>query len=57
MPKLVPVADTLAIVLPWDPEFPSLPGEGTPLPADHAAARPVTRFLLRDGLWMAPPRD
>ena len=57
MPKLVPVADTLAIVLPWDDEYASLPGEGLPIDAGHPAARPPTRFLLRDGLWLAPPLD
>jgi 8-oxo-dGTP pyrophosphatase MutT (NUDIX family) len=54
LPKLVAVEDTLAIVLPWDPEYPSLPGEGRPLPASHPSARPPSRFVLRDGRWWAP---
>jgi 8-oxo-dGTP pyrophosphatase MutT (NUDIX family) len=57
MPKLVPVADTLAIVLPWDLEYATLPGEALALPAGHPAARPPTRFVLRDGLWIAPSPD
>ena len=47
-PKLIPIDATVAVVLPWDPEFPSLPGEGEVLahpPGD------ITRFLLDDGRW------
>jgi 8-oxo-dGTP pyrophosphatase MutT (NUDIX family) len=51
LPKLVPVDDTIAIVLPWDPEYPSLPGEGLTLPASHPSARAPSRFILRDGRW------
>jgi 8-oxo-dGTP pyrophosphatase MutT (NUDIX family) len=55
LPKLVPVDDTLAIVLPWDPEYPTLPGEGQVLPATHQVARPPSRFVLRDGRWWGRP--
>ena len=42
MPKfLAPQADQLAIVMPWDPDFPSLPGEGEPLQALASGAAPV----------------
>lgn len=42
MPKFVaPQADQLAIVMPWDPDFPSLPGEGEPLLALASGAAPV----------------
>lgn len=42
MPKFVaPQADQLAIVMPWDPDFPSLPGEGEPLQALASGAAPV----------------
>jgi 8-oxo-dGTP pyrophosphatase MutT (NUDIX family) len=55
-PKLVPVGETLAVVLPWDAEFASLPGEGDSLPPDDILAGPlgasVTRFLLTDGRWV-----
>jgi 8-oxo-dGTP pyrophosphatase MutT (NUDIX family) len=51
MPKLVPVDDTLAIVLPWDPEYATLPGEGIPLDPAQPPARPPSRFVLRDGRW------
>ncbi len=55
LPKLVAVDDTMAIVLPWDPEYPALPGEGRAVPAGHAAARPPSRFVLRDGRWWGKP--
>jgi len=58
LPKLVSVAnategigDTLAIVLPWDPEYPSLPGEGAPIAASHPVARQPSRFVLEQGRW------
>jgi 8-oxo-dGTP pyrophosphatase MutT (NUDIX family) len=51
MPKLVPLDGTVAIVLPWDPDYPSLPGEGLAIDPAHPAARPTSRFLLRDGRW------
>jgi 8-oxo-dGTP pyrophosphatase MutT (NUDIX family) len=54
-PKLVPLGDALAIILPWDPEYASLPGEGAPIAADHALARPPTRLILREGRWWAAP--
>jgi 8-oxo-dGTP pyrophosphatase MutT (NUDIX family) len=57
MPKLVPSGDTLAIVLPWDESYASLPGEGLPLPPDHPAARAPSRFILRDGLWIPAADD
>ena len=42
MPKfLAPQADQLAIVMPWDPDFPSLPGEGEPLQALASGAAPL----------------
>jgi 8-oxo-dGTP pyrophosphatase MutT (NUDIX family) len=53
-PKLVPLADTLAIVLPWDPEYEALPGEGAAISPDHPVAFPPSRLLLRDGRWRAP---
>jgi 8-oxo-dGTP pyrophosphatase MutT (NUDIX family) len=55
LPKLVAVGETLAIVLPWDDEYAALPGEGLPFPPDHWAARPPSRFVLRDGRWWAKP--
>lgn len=55
-PKLVLVGETLAVVLPWDSEFDSLPGEGDPLAPDDLLAGPlatsITRFLLTDGRWV-----
>lgn len=55
LPKLVPLGDTLAIVLPWDPEYAALPGEGIPVDPAHPAARPPSRFVLRDGRWWGRP--
>jgi ADP-ribose pyrophosphatase YjhB (NUDIX family) len=51
LPKLVPVDTTLAIVLPWDPEYPSLPGEGLPIDPSHPVAAGVSRFVLAEGRW------
>src|SRR5438067_1263786 len=51
LPKLVPLGDTLAIVLPWDPEYAALPGEGIVIDSTHQAARPPSRFILREGRW------
>jgi len=51
LPKLVPLGDTLAIVLPWDPEYASLPGEGMVIEPTHPVARPPSRFVLSEGRW------
>ncbi|MCU1282297.1 MAG: hypothetical protein JWM53_5843 [bacterium] len=51
LPKLVPLGDTLAIVLPWDPEYAALPGEGFVIDPTHAVARPPSRFILSEGRW------
>jgi 8-oxo-dGTP pyrophosphatase MutT (NUDIX family) len=59
MPKLVPVGEALAIVLPWDPEYERLPGEGALLAPDqareHARDGRPTRFVLKDGRWWGEP--
>src|SRR5207247_858780 len=52
-PKLIPHEDTLAIVLPWDAEYPSLPGDGAVIERTHPVAGAVSRFLLVDGRWAA----
>lgn len=54
LPKLVPLGDTLAIVLPWDPDYAALPGEGAVIDPSHQTARPPSRFVLRDGRWWGP---
>ena len=51
LPKLVPLGETLAIVLPWDPEYATLPGEGMVIEPTHPAARPPSRFVLSEGRW------
>jgi 8-oxo-dGTP pyrophosphatase MutT (NUDIX family) len=57
LPKLVPLNDTVAIVLPWDPDYSSLPGEGMVIEPTHPAARPPSRFVLSEGRWWGrPPR-
>ena len=55
LPKLIPKGETLAIVLPWDPEYERLPGEGLPIAADDpvAAAGRGSRFVLEEGRWWA----
>jgi 8-oxo-dGTP pyrophosphatase MutT (NUDIX family) len=57
LPKLVPDGETLAIVLPWDPDYPTLPGEGRPIASDHPFARGRSRFVLREGRWWKPASD
>lgn len=37
----------LAIVMPWDPQFPELPGEGQPVPGLARGASPVPRRIRR----------
>jgi 8-oxo-dGTP pyrophosphatase MutT (NUDIX family) len=51
LPKLVPLGETLAIVLPWDREYASLPGEGQPIDPAHPIASGDSRFLLEEGRW------
>jgi 8-oxo-dGTP pyrophosphatase MutT (NUDIX family) len=51
LPKLVPLGDTLAIVLPWDPEYAALPGEGMVIEPTHPVARSPSRFVLSEGRW------
>ena len=55
LPKLVPLGDTLAIVLPWDPEYSALPGEGMVIEPTHPVARPPSRFVLSEGRWWGRP--
>jgi 8-oxo-dGTP pyrophosphatase MutT (NUDIX family) len=51
LPKLVPEGATIAIVFPWDPEYPSLPGEGMPIASDHPVATGPSRLVLKEGRW------
>ena len=55
LPKLVPLGETLAIVLPWDPEYATLPGEGIVIDPAHPVARQPSRFVLREGRWWGRP--
>ncbi len=55
LPKLVPMGDTLAIVLPWDPEYAALAGEGIVIDPAHPVARPPSRFVLSEGRWWGRP--
>jgi 8-oxo-dGTP pyrophosphatase MutT (NUDIX family) len=55
LPKLVAVDATIAIVLPWDPEYANLPGEGMVIEPTHPAARPPSRFVLVEGRWWGRP--
>jgi 8-oxo-dGTP pyrophosphatase MutT (NUDIX family) len=57
LPKLVPLDDTIAIVLPWDPEYERLPGEGMVIEPTHPAARPPSRFVLAEGRWWGRPAN
>ncbi len=51
LPKLVPSGTTLAIVLPWDREYLSLPGDGVSIDPNHPLARGRSRFVLEEGRW------
>lgn len=58
LPKLVPDPESggIAVVLPWDPDFAALPGEGTPWaqpgPGEHPPPGPVRRYVLSpEGRW------
>lgn len=52
LPKLVPAEDGLAIVMPWDPSFPELPGEGAAAPRPpHVRTRRCVATL--EGRWRA----
>ena len=55
LPKLVPLDSTLAIVLPWDSEYPSLPGEGRAIDPMHPIAQGPSRFVLAEGRWWGVP--
>jgi 8-oxo-dGTP pyrophosphatase MutT (NUDIX family) len=51
LPKLAPIGATIAIVFPWDAEYPSLPGDGLPIAADHPLATGASRLVLTEGRW------
>jgi 8-oxo-dGTP pyrophosphatase MutT (NUDIX family) len=53
LPKLVADADGgLSIVMPWDPEYAELPGEGSPQPALALGGAPVPHRIRRCGLHL-----
>lgn len=47
LPKFFADDRGLAIVMPWDPQYPELPGEGSPQPALAENAAPVPRRIRR----------
>jgi mutator protein MutT len=52
LPKLAQQADgSFALVLPWDAEYATMPGEGMDFPAQHAFRSTPSRIVLRDGRW------
>jgi 8-oxo-dGTP pyrophosphatase MutT (NUDIX family) len=50
-PKLISVAGEVTIVLPWDLEYPTLPGEGIAIDRAHPVASSRSRLTLREGRW------
>ncbi len=47
-----------ALLLPWDAEYPTAPGEGAAIPADHPLAEGPSRMILTDNGWqLADPAD
>ena len=56
MPKMVPEGETLVIVLPWDPAYAGLPGDGDAIDPAHPVARGrSSRFVLEEGRWWGRP--
>lgn len=55
LPKLIadPSGSGIAIVMPWDPDFAALPGEGAPLSAMAEGGPPVPHRIARCILQMA----
>jgi len=53
-PKLVPLGASLAILLPWDPDYAAAPvAEGEPIDPSHpVVSQPITRFVLDEGHWV-----
>jgi 8-oxo-dGTP pyrophosphatase MutT (NUDIX family) len=49
MPKIIESGGEALIVLPWDPEYPTLPGEGTAIHCGHPSAMGSSRIVLREG--------
>src|SRR5262245_41463982 len=41
----------LALLLPWDAEYATTPGDGVDFPADHPWRATSSRIILRDGKW------
>lgn len=60
-PKVTSMAGApggFALLLPWDPQYPSAPGEGVAIPADHPLAQGPSRFVLTTNGWqLADPPD
>ena len=50
-PILPKVAPGPTIVLPWDPDYPRLEGEGLPFPPEHPDAAAPSRVALLDKIW------
>src|SRR5262249_43476443 len=51
LPKLSRDGDTVALLLPWDPEYAAASGEGVPFPAEHRLRNSPSRIILREGRW------
>ncbi len=43
--------DGIKILLPWDPEYATTPGEGRPIGVDHVYATPPSRFIWSGETW------
>jgi 8-oxo-dGTP pyrophosphatase MutT (NUDIX family) len=54
MPRAVTLRtdpETIAVLLPWDPEYAIAPGEGLEIPADHPLASGPSRLVLTGNGW------
>lgn len=51
LPKLVTLDDKVTIVLPWDPDYDRLPGEGLAVEPTHPLWRTASRLCLHQGRW------
>jgi len=51
LPKLAADGDTVALLLPWDPDYAQASGEGRALPEGHRLHTTPSRIVLREGRW------
>jgi len=53
MPKIHPVDNLAAVLLPWDPLYETASGDALAVPVPHPLASGPSRIVLRDGRWQS----